>query len=115
MWEDVQKNPKDSDDVIFFDSSPESDEEGPRGFPPNRSESPDFPNVAGGVDEFHSVIKLSSSVSFKHPRILDTIAWTSELDKVFISNRQFDQKLKWQYFGSVEVWRIFFVFSFFFF
>ncbi|XP_037825426.1 voltage-dependent calcium channel subunit alpha-2/delta-3 [Lucilia sericata] len=66
----------------------------------NMTLNPDthFYNIS--VNTEYSSVHVPSNVYDKHPRVLEAIMWTEELDEVFKQNYQSDPALSWQYFGS---------------
>lgn len=47
-----------------------------------------------------STVKISDQAPREHRDIIDTVAWSAGLDKVFKQNLGNDTDLRWQYFGS---------------
>ncbi|XP_074648904.1 uncharacterized protein LOC141904238 [Tubulanus polymorphus] len=48
-----------------------------------------------------SSVKIPDDVSRSDPYVINTVNWTSKLDKTFQSNIQINNDIRWQYFGSV--------------
>ncbi|EDV25350.1 uncharacterized protein TRIADDRAFT_55341 [Trichoplax adhaerens] len=52
------------------------------------------------VNATRGCVKISDQVDRNSKDIIETVAWTSEINKQYIANLKKDNYLKWQYFGS---------------
>eukprot|EP00028_Trichosphaerium_sp_Am-I-7-wt_P007585 CAMPEP_0168534572 /NCGR_PEP_ID=MMETSP0405-20121227/18023_1 /TAXON_ID=498012 /ORGANISM="Trichosphaerium sp, Strain Am-I-7 wt" /LENGTH=1106 /DNA_ID=CAMNT_0008561391 /DNA_START=25 /DNA_END=3345 /DNA_ORIENTATION=- len=92
-WSAYQANPSSVVKSDWYDSSDVNK------LPTKLADDTRFPNVAGGIDNSTSVIKIASTVTLGE--VEDAIHWSDSLNDIFVENLQNDDSLKWQYFGSV--------------
>lgn len=83
--------------LVNLDNNTYKDADIPLRLPPNMTFHPHFKR---NVSLKHSVVKISDEIPRNNVETIWTVEWTHGLESTFLSNRELDPDIRWQYFGS---------------